>query len=86
MEAYKAATEKVKVLTARYQEDNGVASPTPAASTGLAALEGITAGVWRRLAGNGTQAPPQPEAVAVPDRPLARILDVLAWQAAYRTY
>ncbi|MGE0193266.1 MAG: hypothetical protein AB7T63_14620 [Planctomycetota bacterium] len=64
----------------------GVASPTPAASTGLAALEGITAGVWRRLAGNGTQAPPQPQAVAVPDQPLARILDVLAWQAAYRTY
>ncbi len=33
MEAYKAATEKVKVLTARYQEDNGVASPTPSPAT-----------------------------------------------------
>ncbi|MCA9314457.1 MAG: hypothetical protein R3F05_00075 [Planctomycetota bacterium] len=64
----------------------GVASPLPAASTGLTALEGITAGVWRRLAGDRTDVPHPPAAAPVPDQPLARILDVLAWQAAYRTY
>lgn len=64
----------------------GVASPMPAASTGLAALEGVTAGVWRRLSGGGTDVPHPPAAGPASDQPLARILDVLAWQAAYRTY
>lgn len=32
MDAYKAATDKVKALTARYQQDNGVASPSPSPS------------------------------------------------------
>ncbi|MEZ6008495.1 MAG: hypothetical protein R3F05_12120 [Planctomycetota bacterium] len=52
----------------------------------MTALEGITAGVWRRLAGDRTDVPHPPAAAPVPDQPLARILDVLAWQAAYRTY
>ncbi|MFN8125430.1 MAG: hypothetical protein U0R64_02825 [Candidatus Nanopelagicales bacterium] len=32
MDAYKAATDKVKALTARYQQENGVASPSPSPS------------------------------------------------------
>ncbi len=64
----------------------GVRPALPAAASGLVALEAVTAGVFRQLAGDDGALPVAPPTDTSGDSPLGRILDVLAWQAAYRTY